>query len=281
MSLGIGLHKGIEKSVYHALDYVSSHRLGLLRRSPAHLKWSLENPEEQTPAMMIGEAVHTAVLEFSKFQNLYVKAPDVDRRTKAGKECWDLFVSENVGKVVLGADEYVRVLEMSAAIARHEIAANLLNHCEEIELTAIWRDEDTGLTCKGLIDSFAPSLDNVNDLKTTSDASPRSFERAIFQYGYHRQGAFYVDGMRALGKDVQHYTLIAVENKAPYAVAVYRLTDEALDLGRRENDRLLKLYERCQRANDWPGYPLEVLDIGIPAWATKQTENDFHQNLSI
>ena len=276
--MNVGLHRDIPKVIYHALDLVSSHRLGLLKRSPAHLKWSLENPEPQTPAMKLGEAVHTAVLEYSKFENLYVKAPEVDRRTKAGKECWDLFVSEQGDKVVLDSDSYTQVLEMSAAIARHETAANLLNHCIDIELTAIWNDELTGLKCKGLIDSYAPSLDNVNDLKTTSDASPREFERSIFRYGYHRQAAFYLDGMKALGENVEHYTIIAVENKAPYAVAVYRLRDEVIDLGRRENEKLLNLYERCQRSGEWPAYPLEVLDIGIPAWAVKQTENDFYLN---
>ena len=34
-----------------------------LKRSPAHFKYAVENPAEQSPAMAFGSAVHMAVLE--------------------------------------------------------------------------------------------------------------------------------------------------------------------------------------------------------------------------
>ena len=33
-----------------------------LRRSPAHLKWRMENPPEATPALIFGQALHAALL---------------------------------------------------------------------------------------------------------------------------------------------------------------------------------------------------------------------------
>ena len=60
-----------------------------IRRSPAHLKWRMENPPEATPALIFGQALHAAVLTPEDYGRQFAVMPGVDRRTKAGREAWD------------------------------------------------------------------------------------------------------------------------------------------------------------------------------------------------
>lgn len=272
-----GLHKDVDPYVYHALDCASSHRLGLLKKSPAHLKYSIDNPTPSTDAMVLGEAIHQAVLERDRFYGRYVVAPDIDRRTTLGKQLWDIFQHENAGRIVLSKKDWAMCMAASESFNKHNIAKALLSELEDIELTGIWKDKETGLLCKMRVDGLARGLKNISDVKTTTDASRRSFERSIFNYGYHRQGAMYVDGMRALGEDVDHFTIIAFEKAPPFEVAVYRLEDDILELGRKENQKLLRLYAHCVEKNDWPGYGEEVQEVGIPAWAYNQITEDLYE----
>lgn len=48
---------------YHSVTAVSNSALGCLMKSPAHLKAALENPPEDTPAFILGRAVHALTLE--------------------------------------------------------------------------------------------------------------------------------------------------------------------------------------------------------------------------
>lgn len=259
---------------YLALDRCSSHRLGLLRQSPAHLRHEILNPTEQTDAMRFGSAVHTAILEPELFDKLYAVAPRVDRRTTVGKETWAAFQLENGHKTAITADDMIAINGIKKAVAANSTAAALVAADGSAEMVGLWTDSATGVQCKMRIDKCMFGLGALLDLKTTNDASRREFERSIFKYGYHRQAAMYLDGCAALGRQIEDYIFVAVEKEAPYALAVYRLSDDIIALGRKENAALMQLYATCQRSNEWLGYPDLIQDIGIPAWAKRQIEED-------
>lgn len=258
---------------YHEIDRCSSHRLSMLRKSPAHLQHALANPET-SDAMRVGEAVHCAILEPSQFKSRFAVAPKVDRRTTVGKETWAKFCLENSHKTVISQDDLNSITGIREAINSNETARLLISSVGDVEVCGFWTDEATGLKCKMRIDARCQTLGALLDLKTTVCASRREFERAIFNYGYHRQAAFYLDGCKALGEFYEDYTIIAVEKEAPFALAVYRLKDDVIELGRKENAALMQLYATCERSGNWPGYPDLVQDIGLPAWAKRQIEED-------
>ena len=68
----------------------------------------------------------------------------------------------------------------------------------------------------------------ILDFKTTLDARPSEFERSIFKYGYHRQGAMYLEAAAAHGIPAKHYVIIASEKVPPYGTCIYRLTEGAI-----------------------------------------------------
>ena len=107
-------NNGIElpNKEYRAKDGVSSTDLKRIAKSPAHFRYWKDNPQEDTPALLFGRAVHKYALEKDDFFSEFAVAPNVDRRTKAGKEEFALFEAECVGKDVITADDFEKIKEM-------------------------------------------------------------------------------------------------------------------------------------------------------------------------
>jgi hypothetical protein len=60
---------------------------------------------------------------------------------------------------------------------------------------------------------------------------------------------------------------IAVEVAAPYAVAVYEIHPDALDLGVGKMNDALELIAQCEDAGEWPGYAPESQCLNLHHWA--------------
>lgn len=254
---------------YRALKAVNWSSLKQYSKSPAHYRAYLDNPPEQTPAMFLGSVVHCLILEPDKFEEKYIVAPArrIDRRTTAGKNEWAAFEAASAGKGIIPQDIWGTALNMAAAVnACH--ARNLVELCERHEQAITWTDPVTGLACKGRLDAYSPHTGVVLDIKTTSDASPRAFQRTIATYLYHGQAAFYLDGLLANGiTAAQHFIFIAVEKEPPYAVASYACGPEMIAAGRRLTRQYLDMHKSCLDAGQWPGYPNRVQPIELPRWS--------------
>ena len=272
--LGIGLHRSVPARDYHAMDLCSNSRLSTLaHRSPLHLRWEIDNPPEPTPALILGDAAHAAILEPDDFESRYVARPDVDRRTKEGKAVYAAFLAENAGKVDLSAAVWQTCLMIRDAVWNDPRAKSLLQHAVDRELTAIWRHDETGIECKTRLDALAPTLGTIIDVKTTIHAGPEEFPKSIFNFGYFRQSAFYLHAAAKCGLPADHFVFIAVETAPPFAVGVYRITDEVVEAGWKHLQPLIRRYAECLSSGKWCGYGGEIIeDIGIPEWALKRLE---------
>lgn len=263
-----GIHYNVPWEAYQEVEGVRSVYLQHLKRSPGHLKAYLEQPRKpDTKALIIGRAIHAAVLEPDRFAGTFVAAPDVDRRTKVGRETWDAFVAETQGKVVMDAEDLQHVQGMADAIGANNAACQVLN-LEGTELSLVWVEPETMLTCKGRPDSYTEKYGGLLvDLKSCRSAEPFKFRRDLWEQGYARQIAWYRHGLRLLGKDVGHCLIVAVEKEPPYGVMVYEIQSEVLDKLEYENIQLLHRYKHCQKHNIWPTYPEVVISITLPDWA--------------
>ena len=262
----------MENADYHAHPAISKSHLDLIARSPLHYWARYIDPKrvmpEPTPAMRLGSALHTHVLELHKWDREYVVAPDgIDRRTKAGKEAWSAFEAEAAGKTVLSRDEADHVMHMGRAIHSHPAAAMLLNLPGEAETTHVWTDANTGLGCKCRPDWLTKDGSIVVDLKTTEDASPAGFRKSIGQWRYGVQAAWYSWGLQeATGIRPAQFIFCAVEKKAPYAVACYAADEEMIQLGMETAMRDLQRIAECRTAERWPGYSDQIEMISLPNW---------------
>lgn len=289
--LAPGIYEAISSERYHAQPYCSNSRLTLLKRSPAHLRADLDNPGAPTDAMRLGTAIHSAVLEPDDFESRYTVgaqcAAELASGKRKGERCTHSGTARWAGEwfcgqhrqegepdaiEVLTRSEWLACQGVRRSLWAHPKLRKLLDAPGRAELTVIWDDPETGVRCKARVDRLCEDYGGVLlDLKTTTDARPWAFEKKIHDMGYHRQKAMYQDALRLHGIETQHLVIAAAEKEGePYAVAGYRLSDGAADVGRDELRALIRRYAECQEKQEWPAYPTDIVEIALPAYAYTQ-----------
>jgi hypothetical protein len=265
-----GKYDNISLSEYHKLPAWSKTALDKIDRSPAHyLEW-IANPPEQTPAMRFGGALHCAVLTPELYKNQYCFYPVCDLRTKAGKEFFAAFSNENKDKIKLDIETASQIERLKTAIFEHPLASQILSN-GEAEQSFFWIDPKTNLDCKARPD-YIRNDGICADLKTCADATFKEFQRSVYNYRYHVQGAFFMDGVfQATGKQCSDFVLIAVEKEPPFGIEIYRLDDLAIDTGR------IAYQENLATVKEWKEKPdlyktvypesKNPIDMPLPAWA--------------
>ncbi len=243
---------------YDALGAVNWSTLKYATKSAMAYQHALTCPKEDTDAMRLGRATHTAVFEPDRLLHEYVIWNGGRRQ---GKE-WDDFKVMHEGRTILKPDEYDTAIAIRNAVRGHKAAAKLLKS-GEAECTLQWTDQDTGIACKARLDWYSPKA--LVDLKTTRDIEARAFGRHAGALMYHGQFAFYAMGLFAHGIEAP-VKIIAVESEPPHDVAVYDLNEDVLWAGEVKVRQALATVAACRKARKWPGrYPGE-LALALPVW---------------
>lgn len=273
-----GIKRNMPNGDYHAAGGISKSGLDLIAQSPLHYWARYLDPrreeKEPTPALRLGTAIHTAVLEPDRFAAEYRVAPNVDRRTKDGKVAWEDFVAAcaESNATPISASDHEICARVADQVRRHPTAQMLFDK-GSAEQSAFWIDEETGVLCKCRPDWLTPQV--VVDLKSTVDASPQAFQRSAWSYRYHVQAAWYLDGLAATtGKQRDVFVFAAFEKEPPYACAFYYADEQMIEFGRAEYRRLLRIYAECLNSGKWEGYPMTLQPLTPPAWAAPVPAND-------
>lgn len=254
-------------TIYHSVDAMSASRLRILDRSTSiHLAHNIANPSD-SPALAVGRALHCKVLTPVLLLRDFAVCPPMDRRTKEGKAAYEAFMASAANKTVLTDEQHSEVCAMANAIERHPDARMItrdLNGDAELSLFA----EIGGVRAKARFDRLVEANGEriIVDVKTTAGSASKSeFEKTIWNFGYGIQSAFYLEMARACGVPAQHFVFVVVEKTAPYAVAVYRFSDEIASAFRPRMLELVAQYK--QYLADGPRGYEGVTEIGIPSWA--------------
>ncbi len=269
-----GIYDDIPISLYHGgmkeIGFVSNSYLGKLNKCPAAAKV----PEKETDSLLFGRALHKYVLENDRFADEFFPMPEkLNMRTNAGKEAFARFEAENIGKQIVHAKDMQIIREMRDAIMSNPRVAALLTGGQR-EVTIVWKDEETGIWCTARPDLIPDSAAGVVlDLKTTKNAGRHPFQTSIVTYGYARQGAMILHGLKQItGKpyDVDGiFACIAVESDPPYRTEVYPLDDQFLKYGFNEFKRLLRIEAHCREQNYYPNFtPANLLDLRQASFET-------------
>lgn len=285
---------------YHShKEAQSKGMLEQMLKSPAHYQFYLNKQQKQTPALIMGSLIHTLVLEPHLFATEYVfteAVPDdewvqaiihgcyvFDGSCRRGK-AWDAFKLENSdkpillksqheaavkwlhdcnGKTAITEEQYEKAIQLCDCVYANPVARSILEHPDRVvEQSLFWEDEETGLLCK-----CRPDIrigDRAYDLKTTKSVSPYGFASAVKGYGYHRQAAFYTEGMTAHFGKMQSFGFIAAETSdLPMCTVFHRLEDEAMQQGKEQIHHALNRVAVCQFSGEWEGYPHQYDVIGL------------------
>ena len=123
-----------------------------------------------------------------------------------------------------------------------------------VEHSLVWRDEVSGIWLKARPDVILEGVDDIADLKTTSDITDDGIEKAIGASNLHMQAALVRMGWRALfGRDISSFSLVFVESKAPHVCRVATFRPEDMDLGERQLRLALGVFAKCMASGRWFG----------------------------
>jgi exodeoxyribonuclease VIII len=269
----VEVKRDMPSHAYHAVVAASASRLKEFMRSPAHLR-VMDRFPKQSSAFALGEAFHACVLEPKRFHEDFVVAPDVDRRTTAGKAAWAEFVESSGGKTVLTAADYGAATSMAQAVEEHTTARDLIGGLTERELSVFWKaDWPNGtIPCKARIDGYNIEQRCIVDLKSTTDASRAGFTKSVANFSYHIQAAWYMAAMKRAGFDVEGMVFIAVEKEMPFAVACYQLDHDAITEGATQIARAIPVLIDCIARDNWPAYTELIETISLPRWKVAKEE---------
>lgn len=258
-----GIYQGIPNEAYHAGPGISKSGLWKIHTStPAHFKFE---PRKESQAFDFGEAAHLAVLQPNEFEAKVYRGPD-DRRGNKWKDAAEACAIN--GKLCLTSGYYDDALLLRDTIhADQWLSAIITGGKPQIEASAYWKDEETGVMCRCRPDLYRADLGVILDLKTTTCAASDDFAKSIVNYGYHAQEAFYTDGMTALKQNVEAFVFLAVEKTVPFCFAVYELPPSIVAEGRAIMRKSLTTYAECARTDKWPGYASGVTELKFKPWA--------------
>lgn len=256
-----GIHE-ITNEAYHASAGISRSALMQLNKSPYHY-WanyinSEREPQEKTPEFILGNLIHTLVLEPHLADERYVVPPELDRRTKDGKFKYMQFIGTLCGREEVSREHWLIANNVAKAVLRHELAAQLLEGYA-IEQSIYFTHSWTGAQCKVRPDARNGSL--VVDLKTTADASYRAFQSSAYKYGYFCQAGMIQCALESIGIEMERFVIVSVEKKYPYPVGLFVLDEEAIDFGVNQFNELMSRYNKCRKIWEWPSYPIQTLSI--------------------
>lgn len=263
--------QSIPSAQYHAAVGVSRSMLEWLTppKTPAHFKAKYIDkliPDKETPALTMGSLVHRCILEPDTMAGAFHVKPDgLNFSTVAGK-AWK---TEHGYKPIIDSEDLAAITGMRDSVWRHSKASAILK-ASEFERSAF--AEDDGLLLKARFDALPRTGNVIADLKTCNSADLDSVEKAMFQYGYYRQAAFYLRVANLLGLKRDFFVFIFMEKSPPYAVACYTPADIIIEAGEMMVSRDLQLLRNCYAEDKWPGYPEGIEPCALPAWAMKQIE---------
>lgn len=254
--------------------------LKAIKRSPLHYWHAVQRGGlEETLSMRLGSGTHALILgkpEIVVYRGGTLLVEKVTKGKKGAPDtvtmvpkeytavrngaCWEAFEEANRGKLILSETELETATAMARALTSDMHADSLLFapgtlHEHRIEWTMM------GRRCSGTLDAIGPIA--LPDLKCTKDASPRWFPMQARQMAWHGQVAWYRDGAEAAGYGSKEPYLVAVENSAPFAVQVFRLTDADYQDGRRLYTEMLERLLECEAMNLWPSYLDGVADLNV------------------
>lgn len=265
----------IPEEEYHGdlTSLSSSGARKIMQECPSKFWYGVNNPEPASKALDFGKAAHCWLLERDVWRARHYVLPEGHNgTTKAGKI--ETAKAKESGKTDIKFDAFQHIRGMKEALEAHPYASAAFAHGEP-EKSHYWRCKETDVMCRMRPD-ITPAHNGqiIADYKTTLSAQPRYLERKTYEYGYHMQAAWYLDGLFAAGYDDPEFYLVFQEKKPPYVITIIRPTDKALAAGEVLNLKAKDEFRVGQETGVWRDYVQRVIYMDLPPWADKQFDEE-------
>lgn len=212
-----------EQDPYHALDLISNSRLGVIKSIVTGA--SIIKAKKET--LDFGKQFHECVFEYDKYINKLLDKSNEEQ-----------YVSYQANRF--------RVSTMSIAACGNALLDRMLkSNLKVVEHNVFFNEEYYGVDCKAKLDIRVGDI--IGDLKSTSAQSKEEFEATCIEYGYFRQGAFYMDHCQG-----KQFILFGVSKKYPHRTftVIANYDDPRIIEGRKEYQWLIEEYLKLKQKGE-------------------------------
>jgi len=247
---------------------MSKSRLWQLHYGPEH--FLDDTVMEPTAAMRFGSWAHLLMLEQDRFLAETCQVKKFDKRTKAGKANYALWMQEHSHQEVIPEKDMENLSGMRFALdnGNHTMAQSLLETGDS-EVSCFFEWE--GMPWKVRFDKLDADKRIITEYKTTSSNVPQIFSANAINLGYHVAAALYKKGAEIYFDEEFSYLFVCQEKKPPYVVSVYEPDLAFFDAG---EIKLLDLIGKL-KAYQASGFKLPdgrfitdvIQTLNAPAWA--------------
>lgn len=185
-----------------------------------------------------GTLVHTMLLEphLVDEEIAIMDTEGLDFRRKADKEYKANFLAENKGKLVVSRKAFNNACKAVENVMSYGPSKELIEAKGLAELSGYCVHPFYKQPIRIRPDKLIPDFKGrrvIVDVKTTQFIDMNDFKyKAVLSLGYDVSAGMYVHADKVIsGKDVDDFYWLCVQNTAPYAVAVYRVSEETMNTG--------------------------------------------------
>lgn len=210
--------------------------------------------KEETDAMIYGSMLHCLILEPHDFDNRYFAFDDSQkcneliaggakspRATKIYKE-WKAEKCAGAGtRMIVAPQEYQHAKGVAANVTHNRASRKVMDLAPRHELAIDWDFLNFGW--HGFIDGDGD--EDMFDIKSMQDASPKKVEREIVSGKLYLQAAMYQFG---IGKQ-KNYHIIAVDKTG--GVSVHKIHEKLIEQGVTEYNNYVKKFNHCILTEAW------------------------------
>lgn len=293
-----GVYSGIDMDAYLAdpaptVSLSSGVAFTLDTQSPLHAWYCTKlNPNrvvDNSKEADIGSVAHDVLLEGGTDRIVVIDPADYPSKPKKAGEPGTIprgwtnnairaarAEARTAGKYPILKDDSVAVSAMVTA-AREFIERTELRGIFERskpELTLLWQEGAVWLRARP--DLLTDDRSVCLHIKTTvGSVNPKAFERIVDSCGYDFALMFYARGLAELepgaGARTRHI-IMAQEQKAPHACALYDLTPAKASIASGRVGRAIDTWGRCMKSGRWPAYDTRIHSLEPKPWHLAEEE---------
>lgn len=272
-----GIYANLTFSEYQQIDALNASTIVAASRTMD----STLVEKEDTPAMRLGRAFHSYILQPDVWARDWILIP-ADCQVGSGKGQRDrlqtFMDSIKTGQEIFSDTdcETVEAIKTSLYSGKYETARQALEGAQQREITLVWKNKKHGCLMKARLDAIWDNI--IIDIKTSTTADHERWMNIGLRAGGkpHFQVAHYRQAVQALiDPGCKTFIWILFENKAPWGISVVKATppDEGETdmayLAEQEMDPIIDRYLAAKRSGVFTGRPDRVQSISIPQYYIK------------
>lgn len=249
---------------YRMAPGVSQSELKQFDSNEPDFEYWLDKEKPQTQAMLEGSIFDKLLTEREEF-----KKNSLIVNCRRGTKEWKSY--ENLDKEIIRRADFKKAVIWKRYL-RKSFAWDFVRPSGVFQVVGFYTDKENGFIRKCKVDFLFDGVDcYMLDFKRQADISYYGWLKANKEYGYYKQGGWYLDIVSRF-IDVRQIYYVLIQSGIPYNVEIYYFTREDLEDGLNKLLSIVPRFLEAKKSGIYEPYSKEPKCLSLPDWTKKEKE---------